>query len=226
VRFDAGEAEGGEGAVDVIESISIAFHGSGGLLPGAPAQIYLWDDPNNDGNPADAVLLASRDVVVEVVNDFYATAPVVFSAYAIDPVLVSGSFFVGVSAAGDTFPALLDLTVPRAERSFFVGLPGGDATDAFRTASPISSDCMGGTFMIRANVNDVDNDGVPDDCGGAPTGDLNGDGIVDGADLGILLAAWGACPMRGACIADLYGDGAVDGADLGILLANWTVIRR
>ncbi len=24
--------------------------------------------------------------------------------------------------------------------------------------------------------------------------DLNGDGFVDGADLGILLASWGACP--------------------------------
>jgi hypothetical protein len=25
-------------------------------------------------------------------------------------------------------------------------------------------------------------------------GDLNGDGVVNGADLGILLGAWGACP--------------------------------
>jgi len=49
-------------------------------------------------------------------------------------------------------------------------------------------------------------------------GDLNGDGFVDGADLGLLLNAWGACPD---CLADLTGDGVVDGADLGALLNAW-----
>ena len=49
-------------------------------------------------------------------------------------------------------------------------------------------------------------------------GDLNGDGSVNGADLGILLAAWGPC--RG-CAADLNDDGIVGGADLGLLLAAW-----
>lgn len=50
-----------------------------------------------------------------------------------------------------------------------------------------------------------------------PTPDLNGDGEVNGADLGILLAAWG----RGPSPADLNEDGIVDGADLGVLLAAW-----
>ena len=59
-----------------------------------------------------------------------------------------------------------------------------------------------------------------------PTGsncpaDLNDDGAVNGEDLGILLAAWGACPTTGPCPADLNDDGAVDGVDLGILLAAW-----
>ncbi|MFG0275365.1 MAG: endonuclease [Phycisphaerales bacterium] len=47
--------------------------------------------------------------------------------------------------------------------------------------------------------------------------DLNGDTIVDGADLGVLLGAWGAGPSP----ADLNGDGVVDGADLGLLLGSW-----
>jgi len=52
--------------------------------------------------------------------------------------------------------------------------------------------------------------------------DLDGDGVVDGADLGILLKNWGPCPDPGqSCPADLNGDGVVDGADLGILLAAW-----
>jgi len=55
---------------------------------------------------------------------------------------------------------------------------------------------------------------------GAIVGDLDGNGIVDGADLGILLAAWGPCP---GCDADLNGDGVVDGADIGILLQAWTM---
>ncbi len=50
-------------------------------------------------------------------------------------------------------------------------------------------------------------------------GDLNGDGIVNGADMGLLLSSWGACA---GCPADLNGDGVVNGADMGLLLANWT----
>lgn len=49
--------------------------------------------------------------------------------------------------------------------------------------------------------------------------DLNSDGVVDGADLGLLLSAWGRC---GGCAADIDGSGAVDGADLGLLLAGWS----
>jgi hypothetical protein len=55
-------------------------------------------------------------------------------------------------------------------------------------------------------------------CPGVP-GDLTGDGVVDGEDLGVLLLEWG--PSDGP--ADLTGDGLVDGADLGALLLSWTV---
>ncbi|MCB9838155.1 MAG: agmatine deiminase family protein [Phycisphaeraceae bacterium] len=53
---------------------------------------------------------------------------------------------------------------------------------------------------------------------GAPacTGDLNGDGVVDTADLGILLSAFGAHGVGDP--ADLNNDMSVDTADLGILL--------
>ena len=50
-------------------------------------------------------------------------------------------------------------------------------------------------------------------------GDVNNDGIVNGADLGILLASWG--PVTCGSIYDLNGSCTVDGADLGILLSNW-----
>jgi len=47
--------------------------------------------------------------------------------------------------------------------------------------------------------------------------DLNNDGVVDGADLGLFLGDWGG----GATPADLNADGIVDGADLGLLLGDW-----
>lgn len=67
---------------------------------------------------------------------------------------------------------------------------------------------------------DANHDGVTDCCE-APTGcdpcpaDFNGDGAVNGGDIGYLLAFWGLSA------ADLDGDSVVTGADLGILLAAW-----
>ena len=48
-------------------------------------------------------------------------------------------------------------------------------------------------------------------------GDLDGDGIVNGADFGLLLAAFNTSDPA----ADLDGDGDVSGADIGGLLAAW-----
>jgi len=64
--------------------------------------------------------------------------------------------------------------------------------------------------------------------GGCPlcAGDVNGDGIVDSADLLMLLAGWGSCPEVGECPGDITGnagtpDGVVDSADLLYLLSVW-----
>jgi hypothetical protein len=48
-------------------------------------------------------------------------------------------------------------------------------------------------------------------------GDFNGDGSVDGGDLGQLLSEWN---VPGSSL-DLNFDGEVDGADLGLLLGAW-----
>jgi Dockerin type I domain len=55
---------------------------------------------------------------------------------------------------------------------------------------------------------------------GAPVtvpGDLNEDGIIDAADLSILLSEWG----NPKSVADIDGDGAVGATDLATLLSNW-----
>ncbi len=51
--------------------------------------------------------------------------------------------------------------------------------------------------------------------------DLNGDGVVNSSDLGLMLGSWGACPMKGACPADLTNDGMVNSSDLARLLGAW-----
>jgi hypothetical protein len=81
--------------------------------------------------------------------------------------------------------------------------------------------------ILQGQLPDTNTNGVPDgcECSTSPTlpacctGDLNKDRFVDGADLGILLNAWGACP--GTCPADFNRDGFVDGSDLGTLLGRW-----
>jgi hypothetical protein len=49
-----------------------------------------------------------------------------------------------------------------------------------------------------------------------PIGDFNGDFAVNGADLAILLGAWGTP------VGDLNDDDLTDGADLALLLGNWS----
>lgn len=60
---------------------------------------------------------------------------------------------------------------------------------------------------------------VIDNIGGAAIGDpdLDGNGVVDSGDLGILISNWGR-PGAG----DLDGDGVVGGNDLGLLLSFWS----
>ncbi len=73
---------------------------------------------------------------------------------------------------------------------------------------------LGTGSIVEAGVDDVRVDRLG--CLWAPA-DLNQDGHVDGADLGILLGGWG----QAGSPADINDDGIVDGADLGVLLGAW-----
>jgi hypothetical protein len=100
-------------------------------------------------------------------------------------------------------------------------------------ANPSQEDCdddgVGDACAIASGASDdVNGNGVPDECecfvNPACAGDVNGDGIVNGADLGQLLldfAVNDGCPQgRGDTLfsTDLTGEGIVNGADLGQLL--------
>lgn len=57
-------------------------------------------------------------------------------------------------------------------------------------------------------------------CSGCP-GDLNNNGVVDSADVSVMLGFWGFAGVGIPVAADLDNSGTIDGADLMILLGNW-----
>ena len=79
----------------------------------------------------------------------------------------------------------------------------------------------GAGCIARVSGPDMTYQVIPDSMwshGGSLTdpADLNGDGYVDGADLGLLILGWG---QPGP--SDLNGDGNTDGEDFGLLLLAW-----
>jgi hypothetical protein len=58
-----------------------------------------------------------------------------------------------------------------------------------------------------------------------PIGDVNGDGVVNGVDLGVMLGMWGQCTGDlELCFADINNDGFVNGADISLLLGSWSLL--
>ncbi len=76
---------------------------------------------------------------------------------------------------------------------------------------------IGGAFSTAGGVG-ANSVAIRTGCA-APSipGDLNGDGVVDTADLGVLILNFGTMNA----VADVNQDGIVDTADLGILIANF-----
>jgi hypothetical protein len=83
------------------------------------------------------------------------------------------------------------------------------------------ADCdLDGVGDACESSGDINQNGIPDSC--ECMADLFVDGLVNGVDLGVLLAYWGpatSLPVSQRC--DMNRDGAVDGIDLGYLLSRW-----
>ncbi|MBL9141804.1 MAG: hypothetical protein JNK53_08055, partial [Phycisphaerae bacterium] len=95
----------------------------------------------------------------------------------------------------------------------FNGLPSGEHLAMLRSTSNYDPDLHGGVAWQNIQPAQLE-DNTPElsDC----DADFNGDRIVNGADLGLLLTAWNTNGVY-----DLNNDNVVNGADLGLLLANW-----
>lgn len=121
--------------------------------------------------------------------------------------LLGGSSIVAMKKTGD-FSWVSDPDSP------FHGLPGGTRMVLSRSTNnndPAVHDLPAWNNIPANELLPIGEDRP--DC----DADLDGDDMVNGADLGVLLARWGT--DNGA--ADLNQDGVVNGADLGELLSAW-----
>ena len=103
---------------------------------------------------------------------------------------------------------------------------------------PLCADISPGRCRLRMGFGDwvrlrrpIESSGIVVELASAPlacAADLNWDGVVDAADLGVLLSRWGysagtdlfsTLPIAG--IADLDCDGSVGGGDIAELLLSW-----
>jgi hypothetical protein len=122
----------------VVTGIRVAF-GTPLALNGTPATAYIWSDPNNDGSPADAVLLGQANGVVSGAN---ATTPINTPTFVLfdtpDVGFTPGqNFFIGVKVThlAGQFPAAIDQTAP---------LPGPGITwGAFGAAGSFNPNALG-----------------------------------------------------------------------------------
>lgn len=133
----------------------------------------------------------------------------VFYTVPDDPLVVGVSAGSGGGDAFDIAWAIDPVTLQPANL---------DGFDFIRLSTAVAYDpdpTFGEKSAEIGGVADVRSAGVP--------GDVNGDGVVDQSDLGLLLAAYDSGPgdPQWNEAADLDGDGWVGQPDLGILLANY-----
>ncbi len=104
-------------------------------------------------------------------------------------------------------------------------VPSGAVVNLDRTRVCGNSAPQGAQIGQTSNgtVNDLGGACIKIDCNSCPTpqscpADLDGNKLVNGADLTFMLSMWGSCP---GCSADINFDGLVGGADLSAMLSAW-----
>ncbi|MBL8861181.1 MAG: hypothetical protein JNK02_04135 [Planctomycetes bacterium] len=109
------------GATDGITSVQVMWQ-PGQIPAGTAVRLCVWEDPNDDHNPADAILVRSVAATVPSL-----TLPLTYTTYALgSPAIVQGGFFIGAVLTTDGSLgtiALLDYDSGLSGRAWF-------ATDA------------------------------------------------------------------------------------------------
>ncbi len=133
-----------------------------------------------------------------------------------------GQAFVAGSACVEIDDAIV---VPMSVWNAAVAENGGEMLIDMIATGGVDGGACGGTWIQVAvdhtgrGDNDVNENGVPDDCEGTPCpADLDGSGDVGFNDLLSVLGLWGPCP---GCPEDLDGSGDVGFNDLLAILGDW-----
>ncbi len=213
----------------------------GNAFSGVPYEVILWSDPNGDGLPDDAQVVARAPAIAANGNTD------TFNWMGIAPTYVGPegtSFFAGVlyrDDFGNQFPLGVDTNSTVSQRTW-VAIDSTVDPNALSLAGVYGALAQA-NGLVRAYgfdgglPNDCDRNDVPDDCDiAAGAADANGNGVLDccetgtcdacpadldrngvveAPDLAVLLGAWGTAD------GDLDGDGSTNAQDLAILLGAW-----
>lgn len=212
---------GAVGDSTIVSSISVAYGTSafpGTSVPdGTPATVYLWDDPNDDGNPNDLVVIASA--ATAVANSDTDTLVLVSLA----PTAVSGVYFAGVvlTHVPGQFPATLDQTTSAPGRAWIVGSAAGTldpnnlAAATIATPTDIGSFGLPGNWLVRAGCSASTGTTI---CASTSiacpcsNGGIAGHGCANSVNAnGALLAATGSASIAGDTLV-LLASGMPNGA--------------
>lgn len=192
--------------MSVIDTVEVAFGSkTGASVPnGAPATIAIWNDPNDDGDPSDAVLIGAYAIPGGVVNsgtDFmnsYSTTTILGAPYP-----ASGGTFVGVVVThlAGAYAGPIDTNVPVLDANWLVGntAPGTFDFNALThndVLPQLLEAVTPGNFLLSLT-------------GSSSAGDNQGTSLCDGSGGNCPCAAVGApgagCPTSttsGAVLSD------------------------
>jgi hypothetical protein len=221
----------------------VAIAWTGYTPEGTPGTIVIYDDPNNDGDPADAVLVATAPTIGH--NAFGLGGGLTFSTVPVPPTFVGDigdSFFVGMFMPldCDMFAAVFDPSPITPTQCWRIYGPSGTVDINAPTTNPnvavmngawalraLALDCNGNGVWDQCDIDggfslDLNNNGIPDECDLPCDADIapqpTGDGTVGIADLLLVISNWSAGAGNPA---DVNGDGTVGIADLLEVVGNW-----
>lgn len=133
-----------------LTEVLISWDSGGGgnmVADGTAVTVNIWSDPNNDGNPDDAVLISTLNSTVSN-SDMPG-----FVTYDVPDVMVAAgqNFFAGaiITHAGGIFPASIDQTAPNNGHSWITTTANfGEAANTFNLTD-LAGNGLDGDWMIR-----------------------------------------------------------------------------
>lgn len=191
---------------------------------GRPFEVLVYQDPDHDGNPGNAVLLSRTPGTI--IADGPDPRTLKLQTVSIDPVMVEGGFFVAVrlidqpytppnyNGGWETAPSAYrnDYSVP-TNNWRITGVPSNGPMGGI---TPINVNNLAANFTTSVQLNWVIRvTGTTEDPRPTLQADMNGDGRHDMFDIAMFL------DLFQQNRADFNGDGVTDFFDFAAFLAAW-----